>query len=144
MTEAVTVDRPPVAKAPATVSASALALHLDCSQTYIGKLEAEGVLDRAPRGSVRLRRADGEFRWYHVRGEPLRDRQGRIIQWYGLSLDINEAQQGRRPATPQRSQSGGGAAGACARQPRRDDGPFDGLDHSGSHVRVSRPAFPKR
>jgi C4-dicarboxylate-specific signal transduction histidine kinase len=90
MTEAITVDRPPVAKAkPATVSASALALHLDCSQTYIRKLEAEGVLHRAPGGSVRLRRADGEFRWYHVRGEPLRDRQGRIIQWY--SLDIDEA-----------------------------------------------------
>jgi PAS domain S-box-containing protein len=38
-----------------------------------------------------LRRADGEFRWYHVRGEPLRDRQGRIVQWYGLSVDIDEA-----------------------------------------------------
>ena len=39
----------------------------------------------------RLRRADGEFRWHHARGEPLRDRQGRIIQWYGLSVDIDEA-----------------------------------------------------
>jgi PAS domain S-box-containing protein len=42
---------------------------------------------------IRLRRADGEFRWYHVRGEPLRDRQGRIIQWYGLSVDIDEAKE---------------------------------------------------
>ena len=40
---------------------------------------------------VRLRRADGEFRWHHARCEPLRDRQGRIIQWYGLSVDIDEA-----------------------------------------------------
>jgi PAS domain S-box-containing protein len=40
---------------------------------------------------IRLRRADGEFRWYHAHGEPLRDRQGRIIQWYGLSVDIDEA-----------------------------------------------------
>src|ERR1700730_15613210 len=40
---------------------------------------------------TRLRRADGEFRWYHVRGEPLRDWQGNIIQWYGLSVDIDEA-----------------------------------------------------
>ena len=40
---------------------------------------------------MRLRRADGEFRWYRVRGEPLRDREGRIIQWYGLSVDIDEA-----------------------------------------------------
>ena len=39
------VSRPRSAK-PATVSASALALHLDCSRTYIGKLEAEGVIQR--------------------------------------------------------------------------------------------------
>src|SRR6266436_3870232 len=39
----------------------------------------------------RLRRADGQFRWHHARGEPLRDREGRIIQWYGLSVDIDEA-----------------------------------------------------
>ena len=31
---------------PATVSASALALHLDCGRTYIHKLEADGVLQR--------------------------------------------------------------------------------------------------
>ena len=37
MTETVAIDR---------VSASALALHLDCSSTYIGKLEAEGVIQR--------------------------------------------------------------------------------------------------
>nr|WP_246718095.1 PAS domain-containing protein [Rhizobium sp. BK060] len=42
------------------------------------------------RGVLRLRRADGEFRWHHARCEPLRDRQGRIIQWYGLSFDIDE------------------------------------------------------
>jgi hypothetical protein len=38
----------------------------------------------------RLRRADGEYRWYQARAEPLRDQQGRIIQWYGLSIDIDE------------------------------------------------------
>ena len=44
--ETVTVDRPPVTNGAATVSASALALHLDCSRTYIGKLEAEGVIQQ--------------------------------------------------------------------------------------------------
>jgi hypothetical protein len=51
---AVSIDRPSAAKPvprrrarkPATVSASALALHLDCSRTYISKLEAEGVIQR--------------------------------------------------------------------------------------------------
>ena len=55
MTETVPIDRPPAARAtvsrprsrkPATVSASALARHLDCSRTYIGKLEAEGIVQR--------------------------------------------------------------------------------------------------
>jgi PAS domain S-box-containing protein len=39
---------------------------------------------------MRLRRADGEFRWHDTRCEPLRDQQGRIVQWYGLSVDIDE------------------------------------------------------
>jgi C4-dicarboxylate-specific signal transduction histidine kinase len=38
----------------------------------------------------RLRRADGEYRWHQVRAQPLRDREGRIVQWYGLSIDIDE------------------------------------------------------
>ena len=38
----------------------------------------------------RLRRRDGEYRWYHASGEPLRDSDGEIIQWYGLSIDIDE------------------------------------------------------
>jgi len=38
----------------------------------------------------RLRRRDGEYRWYHASGEPLRDSNGKIIQWYGLSTDIDE------------------------------------------------------
>jgi hypothetical protein len=38
----------------------------------------------------RLRRADGEYRWHHSMGEPLRDPHGKIIQWYGLAIDIDE------------------------------------------------------
>src|SRR6476619_4772603 len=46
MHETVSANGPPVAKTAATVSASALALHFDCTWTYIGKLEAEGVIQR--------------------------------------------------------------------------------------------------
>jgi PAS domain S-box-containing protein len=38
----------------------------------------------------RYRRAHGEYRWHQVRGEPLRDPHGKIIQWYGLSIEIDE------------------------------------------------------
>jgi PAS domain S-box-containing protein len=39
----------------------------------------------------RLRRADGEYRWHRARAEPVRDHSGNIIQWYGFSIDIDEA-----------------------------------------------------
>jgi PAS domain S-box-containing protein len=38
----------------------------------------------------RVRRSDSEYRWHHARAEPLRDPQGRIVQWYGLSVDVDE------------------------------------------------------
>jgi len=46
MAETASIDSPPVTEGSATVSASALAAHLDCTRTYIGKLEAEGVIQR--------------------------------------------------------------------------------------------------
>ena len=46
MPEIASVNDPPIAKRGATVSASALAQHLDCSRTYVGKLEGEGVIQR--------------------------------------------------------------------------------------------------
>jgi PAS domain S-box-containing protein len=38
----------------------------------------------------RQRRADGVYRWINGRAEPLRDPSGRIVQWYGVSFDIDE------------------------------------------------------
>ena len=38
----------------------------------------------------RLRRADGVYRWMSSRAEPMRDPDGRIIQWYGLCHDIDD------------------------------------------------------
>ena len=39
----------------------------------------------------RLRRADGVYRWFQTLAEPLRDREGRITQWYGLNIDIDDS-----------------------------------------------------
>ena len=38
----------------------------------------------------RIRRNDGEYRWFHVRGLPLRDTEGRIVRWYILLTDIGD------------------------------------------------------
>jgi PAS domain S-box-containing protein len=38
----------------------------------------------------RQRRADGVYRWINGRAEPLRDASGQIVQWYGVSFDIDD------------------------------------------------------
>jgi PAS domain S-box-containing protein len=39
---------------------------------------------------MRLRRADGEYRWFLVRTAPLRNEHGDIVKWYGVSTDIED------------------------------------------------------
>jgi PAS domain S-box-containing protein len=41
-------------------------------------------------GEVRLRRHDGEYRWFLFHVNPVRDESGRIIKWYGTNLDITD------------------------------------------------------
>jgi PAS domain S-box-containing protein len=38
----------------------------------------------------RVRRADGEYRWFLSRARPLRDGSGKIIKWYGADADIED------------------------------------------------------
>ena len=44
-------------------------------------------------GEMRLRRADGEYRWFLNRTVPLRDAQGKIAKWYGTATDIEDRKQ---------------------------------------------------
>ena len=39
---------------------------------------------------ARLRRADGTYRWFHTRGFPLRDAEGRIVLWHLLQTDVDK------------------------------------------------------
>jgi PAS domain S-box-containing protein len=39
---------------------------------------------------LRLRRFDGEYRWFDTRGVPIRDDSGRIERWYNLLTDIED------------------------------------------------------
>jgi len=41
----------------------------------------------------RIRRGDGEYRWFQSRGLPLRDAEGRIVRWYNLLTDIDARKQ---------------------------------------------------
>src|SRR5579862_5646120 len=39
---------------------------------------------------VRSRRSDGQYRWQLDRGVPLRDEDGNIVKWYGVTTDIED------------------------------------------------------
>src|SRR5258708_5239386 len=39
---------------------------------------------------ARMRRFDGQYRWFLFRVEPLRDEHGNIVNWYGTSTDIED------------------------------------------------------
>lgn len=52
---------------------------------------------------ARLRRYDGEYRWFLCRVNPLRDADGKIIKWYGANIDIDDNR--RTEARLQRSEA---------------------------------------
>jgi PAS domain S-box-containing protein len=39
---------------------------------------------------ARLRRFDGKYRWFLFQAEPLRDKSGKIVKWYGSATDIED------------------------------------------------------
>jgi PAS domain S-box-containing protein len=39
---------------------------------------------------LRLRRADGKYRWFLARSVPLRDEKGNIVKWYSTTFDIED------------------------------------------------------
>ena len=50
------------------------------------------IREAGTRGGLeaRLRRFDGEYRWFSFQAEPLRDEAGNIIKWYGSATDIED------------------------------------------------------
>ena len=47
---------------------------------------------------MRIRRADGEYRWFLVRIVPLLDPEGKILRWYGTSTDIEDRKRAEQSA----------------------------------------------
>src|ERR1700722_16883844 len=66
------------------------AFHPDDKAGMLEKWRA--IRERGMRGELeaRLRRFDGEYRWFLFRAEPLHDELGNIVKWYGSSTDIED------------------------------------------------------
>src|SRR6266403_3135230 len=67
-----------------------VAIHADDLETMTGKWQALLASGQAGEIEARLRRYDGEYRWFLFRAEPARDDHGDTIRWYGTNTDIEE------------------------------------------------------
>jgi PAS domain S-box-containing protein len=65
-------------------------IHPDDLARVMAKWAVDMAAGEPCEDEMRLRRADGEYRWFLVRTAPLRDAQGRIVRWFGSSLDIED------------------------------------------------------
>jgi len=59
---------------------------------YAGRSWAKAVASGEPyRVRIRLRRADGVYRWFDSRADPLHDEHGHVTGWYGANIDIDDS-----------------------------------------------------
>ncbi len=66
------------------------ALHPEDLPRVMEKWLADLAAGEASEDEMRMRRADGEYRWFLIRTVPLRDEHGNAVKWYGVSIDIED------------------------------------------------------
>jgi PAS domain S-box-containing protein len=68
----------------------AVVIHPDDREAVDRALERSFETGAPFMGRYRQRRSNGSYRWVESRAEPLRDHSGKIVQWYGVSVDIDD------------------------------------------------------
>jgi PAS domain S-box-containing protein len=68
----------------------AKAIHPDDREQLVGDWQASLASGIPIDTEARLRRFDSSYRWFLIRGNPLRDESGNILKWYGTCLDIDD------------------------------------------------------
>jgi PAS domain S-box-containing protein len=65
--------------------------HPEDVDEYLDKWRSALATGETFENEARVRRAaDGEYRWFLIRGLPLRDVRGNIVKWYGTMTDIED------------------------------------------------------
>lgn len=78
-------------KDPATAAETASDyVHPDDAELTMQRFEAARRAGQTFSVEHRIRSRSGEYRWFLVRGEPYRDEGGRIVRWFGASVDIHD------------------------------------------------------
>ena len=66
------------------------AIHPEDLNRIEGRWRADIASGQGGEVEGRLRRFDGEYRWFLFRYEPLRDEAGNVVNWYGTNTDIDD------------------------------------------------------
>src|SRR6476660_1517307 len=78
------------------------AVHQQDAEQHLSSWQKSVATGQPFQNEVRFRRAaDGQYRWFTVRGVPLLDERGRILKWYGIAVDVEDrkrAEQAREEA----------------------------------------------
>jgi PAS domain S-box-containing protein len=64
--------------------------HPDDSAAVVAAWKVAVDFGRAVDCEARLRRVDGDYRWFHIRRTPLRDTDGRVVFWHLQQSDIDD------------------------------------------------------
>jgi PAS domain S-box-containing protein len=67
-----------------------VAVHPDDLARFAGVWQTIRASGRAGETEARLRRHDGEYRWFLFRMNPLHDEDGNVVKWYGVNTDIED------------------------------------------------------
>jgi PAS domain S-box-containing protein len=67
-----------------------VAVHPDDLEALTDRWRALLASQEAGEIEARVRRHDGEYRWFLFRAEPVRDEHGDIVKWYGANTDIDD------------------------------------------------------
>jgi PAS domain S-box-containing protein len=65
-------------------------MHPDDRDKFVDKFLKAVAAGTPYEDEGRIRRADGQYRWFLVRGTPFRDESGNIVRWYGTCTDIED------------------------------------------------------
>src|ERR1700722_9723776 len=65
-------------------------IHPDDLERHARKWKEAVATGKPYENEVRSRRSDGQYRWQLDRGVPLRDEDGNIVKWYGVTTDIED------------------------------------------------------
>jgi PAS domain S-box-containing protein len=65
-------------------------VHPNDLERHAGKWMEAIATGKPHESEVRSRRSDGQYRWQLDRGVPLRDEDGKIVKWYGVTTDIED------------------------------------------------------